>query len=256
MRRYAIFGNWKMNKPLGQARALAQSLKEKLGAVAGVELAVFPPAAVLGAVAEELRGAPVAVGAQNIHYESAGAFTGEISAEIARSAGATCVIVGHSERRHIFGETDEWINLKLKAALAAGLMPVVCVGETLRQREEGATREVVQTQVLAAFEGIETGHAAGIIVAYEPVWAIGTGKTATPEQAQAVHAFVRDLLAGRFGEQAASEVRIQYGGSVKPDNAAELLAQADIDGALVGGASLDAGSFAAIASAAAQRSEG
>ncbi len=255
MRKLAVFGNWKMNKLLGEARALAQSLKAGLAGTTGPEIAVFPPSVVLSAVARELRGTPVGVGAQNIHYEPGGAFTGEISAEMARSAGAQYTLIGHSERRHVFGETDQWVNLKLKSALEAGLVPVVCVGETLQQREDGATREVVQRQVQAAFEGVESAQAAGVIVAYEPVWAIGTGKTATAQATQEVHAFIRSLLAGAFGEETAQAMRIQYGGSAKPANAAELLAQEGIDGLLVGGASLDADSFCAIVTAAAGQAQ-
>jgi triosephosphate isomerase len=252
MRKYAIFGNWKMNKPLGEARALAQALASMPNLQSGPEVAVFPPAVVLQAVAGELEGSAVGVGAQNIHYEVSGAFTGEVSAEMVRSAGAAYALIGHSERRHIFGETDEWVNLKLKAALAAGLVGVVCVGETLSQREEGATHEIVRTQVQAAFEGVTGAQADGVIVAYEPVWAIGTGRTASPEQAQDVHRFIRGLLAARFGGETAEKLRIQYGGSAKPDNAAELLTQDDVDGLLVGGASLNADFFSAIVGAGAQ----
>lgn len=250
MRRYAIFGNWKMNKTLPEARALAQSLKNEMADLSGPEVAIFPPSVLISAVLEELGSSPIGVGSQNIHFEPEGAFTGETSAHMVRSLGATYAIVGHSERRHIFGETDEWVNLKLKSALSAGLVPVACVGETLAQREAGATEEVVATQVRATFQGVEPRQAAGVIVAYEPVWAIGTGKTATPAQAQEMHAFIRGLLARQFGDEIAAAVRIQYGGSVKPANAAELLSQSDIDGALVGGASLDATSFGAIVRAA------
>jgi triosephosphate isomerase len=239
-----------MNKSPGEARALARQLKDKVGGATGPEVAVFPPALALGAVVDALKGAPIGVGAQNMHYEHSGAFTGEISAGMVRSAGAGYVIIGHSERRHIFGETDKWVNLKLASAFEAGLVPVVCVGETLEQREEGATRSVIQSQVQSAFEGIEEAQAPRIIVAYEPVWAIGTGRTATPQAAQEVHEFIRGLLTERFGQDAASAIRIQYGGSVKPENAAGLLAQNDIDGALVGGASLNADSFGAIIAAA------
>jgi triosephosphate isomerase len=249
MRRYAIFGNWKMNKNLGEARTLAQQLKEALGDTGSPEVAVFPPAVTLAAVAEILRDTPVSVGTQNVHYESAGAFTGEMSAGMALSAGASCALIGHSERRHVFGETDEWVNLKLGAVLAAGLVGVVCIGETLEQREQGATQDIIKRQVRSAFEGIAIAHAGRIIVAYEPVWAIGTGKTATPEQAGEMHSFIRGLLSEQFDGETADAMRIQYGGSVKPGNAAELLAQVDIDGVLVGGASLDADSFCAIVGA-------
>jgi triosephosphate isomerase len=251
MRRYAIFGNWKMNESPAEAAALAGELKAALAQASAVEVAVFPTALALGAVAAELAGSGIGVGSQNIHFEAAGAFTGEISAGMVRAAGGTYTLVGHSERRQLFGETDAWVNLKLRAALEAGLGPVVCVGETLGERDSGQARSVVQRQVGAAFEGIDAARARGVILAYEPVWAIGTGRTATPQQAQEMHAFIRELLAGRFGAQAAESMRIQYGGSVKPDNVAGLLSQADVDGALVGGASLDAQAFAAIVGAAA-----
>jgi triosephosphate isomerase len=250
MRKRAVFGNWKMNKRIDEARSLAAELRDVLGSESGVELAVFPPALALAAVARELEGCVIGTGSQNIHFETSGAFTGEVSAEMVLAAGAKYVIIGHSERRHIFGETDEWVNLKLKAALAAGLKPVVCVGEKLDEREAGKDREVVGRQLEAAFAGAGGDRAAGVIVAYEPVWAIGTGRTATPEQAQEMHSYIRGLLERRYGRKIASEMRIQYGGSVKPGNAAELLARDDVDGFLVGGASLDARSFADIAGAA------
>lgn len=249
MRTPAIFGNWKMNKTPDEAVALAQALKAGLAGTAGPEVAVFPTSVALGAVAGELQDTPVGVGAQNIHYETSGAFTGEISAQMAVAAGARYTLIGHSERRHIFGESDRWVNLKLKAALGAGLVPVVCVGETLQQREDGATRKVVSSQVQAAFEGVDGAQARGVIAAYEPVWAIGTGKTATPELAGEVHAIIRELLTGMFGGETAQAMRIQYGGSAKPANAADLLAQEGVDGLLVGGASLDADSFCRIVAA-------
>lgn len=249
MRRYAIFGNWKMNKNPAEAADLARELKSALAQAPDVEIAVFPPALALGTVVAELAQTPVGVGSQNIHYETSGAFTGELSAQMVHSAGATYTLVGHSERRQIFGETDEWVNLKLRAALEAGLGPVVCVGETLGERDAGEAQAVVERQVLAAFEGVDGTQAQKTILAYEPVWAIGTGRTATPEQAQEMHAYIRGLLAGRFGPDAAAAMRIQYGGSVKPGNAEGLLSQEDVDGALVGGASLDAQAFAAIVTA-------
>ena len=249
MRRYAIFGNWKMNKTPEEAAALAGELKTALAQATDVEIAVFPPALALGAVIAELSQTQVGVGSQNIYYEASGAFTGEISAQMVRSAGAVYTLVGHSERRQIFGETDEWVNLKLKAALETGLGPVVCVGETLEQRDAGEAQAVVERQVLAAYEGLDVEQAQKTILAYEPVWAIGTGRTATPEQAQEMHAYIRELIAERFGPETAEAMRIQYGGSVKPGNAAGLLSQKDVDGALVGGASLDAQAFAAIVAA-------
>jgi triosephosphate isomerase len=249
MRRYAIFGNWKMNKTPAEAVALAGELKSALGQAADVEIAVFPTSLALEAVARELTGTAIGVGSQNIYYEASGAFTGEVSAQMVRSTGAAYTLIGHSERRHVFGETDKWVNLKLRAALDAGLIPVVCVGETLEERDADRAQAVVEEQVMGAFEGVEGESAQKIILAYEPVWAIGTGRTATPEQAQEMHACVRGLLAGRFGPDAAAAMRIQYGGSVKPGNAAGLLSQEDVDGALVGGASLDAGAFAGIVAA-------
>lgn len=250
MRRYAIFGNWKMNKTPAEAAALAGELKSALAQAGDVEIAVFPTSLALEAVARELAGSAIGVGSQNIYYEASGAFTGEISAQMVSSAGAAYTLIGHSERRHVFGETDRWVNLKLKAALEAGLVPVVCVGETLEERDAGRAQAVVEEQVLGAFEGVEGESAEKIILAYEPVWAIGTGRTATPEQAQEMHAYARGLLSARFGPEAAAAMRIQYGGSVKPGNAAGLLSQEDVDGALVGGASLDARAFAAIVAAA------
>jgi len=245
VRRPFIAGNWKMNTDLAGARKLAGELRAALDGHDGADVAVFPPFVYLPAVVEVLRGNRVAVGAQNLHPELKGAFTGEISGPMIRDIGATLVLIGHSERRQLFGETDESVNRKLKAALRDGLRPIVCVGETLDQRRAEQTEQVVRTQVEGGLAGLTEAQAEGLVLAYEPVWAIGTGVNATPAQAQAVHAFIRSLLAARFGP-AADAVRIQYGGSVKPDNAAELLAQPDIDGALVGGASLDARSFLAI----------
>jgi len=250
MRKKAVFGNWKMNKLPDEAKALAQALREGFADFDAIELAVFPPSISLSIVADALNGSLIGVGTQNIHFEEQGAFTGEISAGMAKTSGARYTLIGHSERRHVFGETDEWVNLKLKAALKAGLIPVVCVGETLGQREDGSTSEVVKTQIIAALEGIERASTEKIIVAYEPVWAIGTGKTASPLQAQEVHELIRRMLEERFDGEVSETIRILYGGSVKPGNTAELIAQKDIDGALVGGASLDAGSFEAIARAA------
>jgi len=246
MRRLFVAGNWKMNKDLAGALDLVNALKAEVSDDTPVDVGVFPPFVYLAAVAEALEGGPVIVGAQNMHAEPNGAFTAEVSGPMILDAGATHVIIGHSERRQLFGETDEGVNAKLKAALACGLKPIVCVGETLEQREAGATEDVVGTQVAAAVDGLTAEQAEGIVLAYEPVWAIGTGVTATPEQAQEVHKFIRSVLAEKMSAGVAGAVRIQYGGSVKPGNAAELLGQPDIDGALVGGASLEAESFLGI----------
>ncbi len=246
MRRPFIAGNWKMNLDLAGALALVRAIRSAVGTGVGVDVGVFPPFVYLPAVVDALRGSPVVVGAQNLHPEPAGAFTGEVSGPMIRDVGATHVIIGHSERRQYFGETDAGVNARLKAALGCGLKPIVCVGETLAEREAGNTERVVKTQVTGALRDMTPEAMRGVVLAYEPVWAIGTGRTATPAQAQAVHAFIRSILADWFGSGVADVVRIQYGGSVKPSNAAALLGQPDIDGALVGGASLDAASFLGI----------
>ncbi len=223
-----------------------------LDAVAGgkVDVAVCPPSVYLHDVGAALSGSSIALGAQNMSDQAEGAFTGEVSAAMLSDLGCKYVILGHSERRQLFGETDASVNLKLVAALAGNLTPIVCVGETLEQREGGTTAEVIATQVRGSLAGLDAEQAGKLVIAYEPVWAIGTGKTASPEQAEEVHAQIRGLLSEMFGD-VAETIRIQYGGSVKPDNAAELLSKPNIDGALVGGASLKADSFAAIVAAAA-----
>lgn len=249
MRRPLIAGNWKMNTD----QAEAASLTEALAAGAdfeGVDLLVCPPAVYLLAVADKLGDSSIALGAQNMYHEENGAYTGEISAAMLQDVGATYVILGHSERRHILGETDEAVNKKAKAALAAGLTPIVCVGELLEQREAGATRQVIEEQFSGSLAGLSDEQVAASVIAYEPVWAIGTGKVATPEQAEEVHADLRKLAADRYNQATADRVRILYGGSVKPDNAGELLSQENVDGALVGGASLKADAFLGIARAA------
>jgi triosephosphate isomerase len=246
-----IAGNWKMFKDLDGARALAREVRAALAETAGVEVALCPSFPFLLPIAEVLAGGAIALGAQNCWHEPEGAFTGEVSCEQLRSAGARHVIVGHSERRRIFREDDGTINLKVRAALAAGLAPILCVGETLEERERGRTIPVVSQQLALGLDGLLGREVEGrLTVAYEPVWAIGTGRNATPEQAQEVHRFIRGTLADRFNQAVAAATRIQYGGSVKPANAESLLAQPDIDGALVGGASLEAASFVAIARAA------
>ncbi len=247
MRRQLIAGNWKMSLDLVGAVGLAQQVAAQAETLSGVDLAVCPPAVYLGAVGQVVRGSHVALGAQNMYYEVQGAFTGETSPAMLRELGCTLVILGHSERRHIFGEGDELVNKKVGAALAAGLTPIVCVGEQLAQREAGHTRQVIRDQFEGSLAGLSAGEIVRIVIAYEPVWAIGTGKVATPEQAQEVHADLRTLLGERYNAEVAQSVRILYGGSVKPENAGDLLCQGDIDGALVGGASLKADQFLGIA---------
>ncbi len=250
MRRPLIAGNWKMHLTRHEAVALARSIVEGAPRITHADLAVCPPSVYVDAVGEVVRGTPVALGAQNMYHAPPGAFTGEISASMLVDLRCQYVILGHSERRHILGETDAEINRKVRAALQAGLTPIVCVGETLAQREAGQTGSVVEAQCAGSLEGLTAEQMSGIVIAYEPVWAIGTGKVATPEQAEAVHADLRRLLAKRYNAAVADAVRIQYGGSVKPDNAAALLSQPNIDGALVGGASLQAASFLGIAAGA------
>ncbi len=245
-RKRFVCGNWKMHKTAAEARALVAELRGLAeGLAEKVDVAVAPPFTALAAAAEALRGSKVQLAAQNVHWEAQGAFTGEVSAAMLEEIGCAHVIVGHSERRQLFGETDEGVNKKAKAVLAAGLAPIVCVGETLAEREAGRTLEVVSRQVRGGLAGLAADQVGRLTVAYEPVWAIGTGKTATTAQAQEVHAALRVLLRELAGG-VADQVRIQYGGSVKPDNAAELMAQPDVDGALVGGASLKAGDFSQI----------
>ncbi|HET6429378.1 MAG TPA: triose-phosphate isomerase [Phycisphaerae bacterium] len=241
-----IAGNWKMNTSAASARALAAGLAAAIGKVQSADLAVFPPFVYLAMVAEVLAGSRIAVGAQDVYFENDGAFTGEISAAMLKDVGCTYVLCGHSERRHVIGETDELINRKLLKAVADGLKPVLCVGELLAERQANETAEVVKRQVRLGLEGVSTGDVENVTIAYEPVWAIGTGEVAAPAQAQEVHAMIRSLLADLYDRSVAQALRIQYGGSVKPDNAAELLGCADVDGALVGGASLKVDSFAGI----------
>ncbi len=244
-----VAGNWKMNLDRSRGTALAAAVAGRRSEAAGVDLVVCPPAAYLVPVAEAVAsaGGDVAVGGQNASDKESGAFTGEVAPPMLLDVGCRYVILGHSERRTLFGETDAAVNAKAKAALAAGLVPIVCVGETLEEREAGRTDAVVSQQVKGSLAGLDAAALEGIVVAYEPVWAIGTGKVATPEQAQEVHALIRGLLAGLSSRATAGKIRIQYGGSVKPDNAADLAACPDIDGALVGGASLKADDFLAIA---------
>jgi triosephosphate isomerase (TIM) len=244
-----IAGNWKMYKTGTEAVALVNSLKAAVDNVRGVQIVVCPPFTALAEVAKLVAGTNVDVGAQNVHWEKEGAFTGEIAAPMLRELKVRYAIVGHSERRQYFGETSETVNKRAKAALANGLQPILCVGETLAQREANQTSQVVRDQLTAGLAGLSRDDMLQTVIAYEPVWAIGTGKTATPAQAQEVHALIRGLLGRLYEAAVAAAVRIQYGGSVKAANARELLGQPDIDGALVGGASLDAKGFAEIVQA-------
>lgn len=250
MRRKLIAANWKMYKTPEEARAFVAAFLPLVKNVRHAEIVVCPPFVCLPAVAVDLQGTPIGVGGQNMFWEKEGAYTGEISAAMLRAAGCSHVIIGHSERRQYFGETDDTVNRKLRYALAADLQPIVCVGEVLQEREAGLTEEVLARQCNIAFSEISTLEAAPLIVAYEPVWAIGTGKTATPEMAAEAHRVVRAEAAKAFGDEPAANLRILYGGSVKPENAKALMSQREIDGALVGGASLDPKSFAAIVAAA------
>ena len=250
MRRLIIAGNWKMNKTAAEAASLVGALRPLVASVKQAEIVVCPPFTSLAAVAPALAGTNIGLGAQDMHWESNGAYTGEVSAEMLLTSGCRFVILGHSERRTHFHETDADVNKKVKAALAAGLRPIMCVGETLEQRERGETERVVKGQTTAGLAGLTPAEIAKVVIAYEPIWAIGTGKTATPDQAQAVHAFIRKVLGEISNKTVADAVRIQYGGSVKPENAKELFGKPDIDGGLIGGASLKADSFADIVKAA------
>ncbi len=241
-----IAGNWKMYQTATAAVALVERLRALLEKTDEVEVVVCPPFTALPAVARALEGSWIGVGAQNMHWEKEGAYTGEISPAMLTDIGCRYVILGHSERRQYFGETDLQVNRKLRAALGYGLTPILCVGETLVEREDGRTFQVVEGQLHGGLSGVPAQAAEGITVAYEPVWAIGTGRTATPEQAEEVHTFIRKRLAELWGEAGATAIRILYGGSVKPDNIDELMAEPEIDGALVGGASLRADDFARI----------
>jgi triosephosphate isomerase (TIM) len=241
-----IAGNWKMNKTVGEAVDLVRQLKAAIAGVKDVEVIVAPPFTALHAVQEELKGAPVRLAAQNVFWEEKGAFTGEVSPQMIRDVGCEYVIIGHSERRQSFGETDESVNRKMRTALSQTLKPIFCIGETLSEREGGKTFSVIGRQVEGGLKGFSERDIAQVIVAYEPVWAIGTGKTATPQQAQEVHRFIREKLGELYSRGLADQIRIQYGGSVTPENVKGLMEQPDIDGALVGGASLKSDIFARI----------
>jgi triosephosphate isomerase len=242
-----------MNLSLEEARAISRNLREELGRLDEVEVGVCPPFVWLPEVCSIFKGTKIRVGAQNMHWEKGGAFTGEVSGPMLKELGCTHVLLGHSERRHIFGETDPMINKKLKAALSLGLKVIFCLGERLEEREAGKTFEVVERQLKAGLGGIGKESLPELTIAYEPVWAIGTGKNATPPQAQEVHGYLRSLLEDSYGGEGASQIRIQYGGSVTPENAGELLAQPDVSGLLVGGASLKKDSFLKIVLTALER---
>ncbi|MGA8012930.1 MAG: triose-phosphate isomerase [Candidatus Acidiferrales bacterium] len=246
MRRPVIAGNWKMYKTQAEARAFFDAFRPLVAESKHCDIVVAPPFTALIVAAEAARGSAIAIAAQNLHGRPEGAFTGEVSARMLVEAGCTAVIVGHSERRQYFNETDQTVHLKTKAALEEGLTPIVCVGEILSERESNLTEAVLQRQFEGGLGALTPAEFSRILLAYEPVWAIGTGKTATPELAAQVHRFLRELAAARFSFEEASALRILYGGSVKPDNIKGLMAQAEIDGALVGGASLDPKSFASI----------
>lgn len=250
MRRLFIAGNWKMNLNRGQSLSLVQSLAESLRGVSDVDIAVCPPAVYLGELGKALHATNIGLGAQNVNSKTEGAYTGEISCSMLKDVGCRYVILGHSERRAIYGETDSMVNEKLHAVLAAGLTPIVCVGETLEQREAGQTQQVVRSQCLGSLAGLTEDQMLKTVLAYEPVWAIGTGKTASPAQAEEVHKDIRSLLEAQFSVATAQKVIVLYGGSVKADNALELLSEPNIDGALVGGASLKQDSFEGIIKAA------
>lgn len=252
-RRLFVAGNWKMHLVRDSATALARGIVERVGGVSQIEIAVCPPLPYLADVHEALAGSRIALGAQNAHFETQGAFTGEVSMPMLADCSCKYVIVGHSERRHVFGETDEQVNRKVKAALHARLRAILCVGELLAEREADKTFEVVETQLRRGLIGVLPEQLRDITIAYEPVWAIGTGRVASPQQAEEVHAFVRQTLTKMYGADLAQSICIQYGGSVKPDNIDGLLEQPNVDGALVGGASLKADDFAALVHAAVRK---
>ncbi|MCD5397682.1 triose-phosphate isomerase [candidate division NPL-UPA2 bacterium] len=246
MRKPLIAGNWKMNKTPSEAGELARILKDKLEGESSPDIVLCPPFTALDVVARAIQGSHLGLGAQNLYWKEEGAYTGEVSASMLKELGCRYVIIGHSERRQYFGESNETVNRKVKAALKFDLIPLVCVGERLEEREEGKTFSVVENHIREGLRGLEKQDILRMIVAYEPVWAIGTGRTATPQQANEVHGYLRELLADIYGTEIAYQVRIIYGGSVSPNSVSGLMAEAEIDGALVGGASLQADSFAEI----------
>ncbi len=246
MRKKFIAGNWKMNTTIDEAVALAKDVVKTMGNTSDVDIAICPPYTSLYAVSEVLKGSTVKLGAQDVHWETKGAFTGKVSCPMLKSVGVTYVIIGHSEQRTYFHETNETVNKKVKAVLAAGLLPIICVGETLEERKSGKMDAVIESHTVGAFAGISAEDALKCTIAYEPVWAIGTGETATPQQANEAHVYIRKLLTRLYGTSTAEQIRIQYGGSMKADNAKALLGQSDVDGGLIGGASLKASDFAGI----------
>ena len=246
MRKPIIAGNWKLFKTTGEAEAFAKELCGKVGHAGDREIVICPAFTVLQQVNKIIRGTNVKLGAQDMYWEDTGAFTGEISAVMLKDCGCEFVIIGHSERRQFFSETDRSVNIKTKKAVASGIVPIMCVGETLKQREEGVTFKVVESQVTEGLSGISAQDMLKTVIAYEPVWAIGTGKTATPQQAEEVHAFIRKILSDVSGKETAEQLRILYGGSIKPENISDIMRCANIDGGLVGGASLKVDSFLSI----------
>jgi triosephosphate isomerase len=249
MRRPIIAGNWKMNKTVNEAEEFTKALKEKLQDIAGVDIVICPPFTCLAPIAGIIQGANIQLGAQDIYWEDSGAFTGEISCPMLKELGCKYVIIGHSERRAYFSETNESVNKKIKAVLRHNLIPIMCVGERLEEREKGKTFEIIKSHLQDGLKDLTAEQIKRTVIAYEPVWAIGTGRTATPNQAQEVHRYIRSLLAELYDRDTAVLVRIQYGGSVKPENIAELMVQEDVDGSLVGGASLNLDSFVRIVKA-------
>lgn len=246
MRRPIIAGNWKMHKTVQESIDIGIGLKRKFYTFSDADIVICPPFTALSRVSDVITDSAIMLGAQDMYWESEGAFTGEISPTMLKDAGCRYVIIGHSERRHIFGETDEDVNKKLKVVLKHGMVPIMCVGEKLEERDHGMTFEVLEKQLGRGLKDLAKDEAVRVIIAYEPVWAIGTGRTATPQQAQEAHKFIRDFIERTHNKEAAVKIRIQYGGSVKPGNIAQLMAQEDVDGALVGGASLDVNSFTEI----------
>ena len=249
MRKHIVAGNWKMNMTVAEGRSLVEGIKAGLTGTEGVDVLICPPFTALGALGKLVADSPIALGAQDVHQEASGAYTGEVSVTMLKELGCGYVILGHSERRALFYETDEGVNSKARAVLEAGLRPIVCVGETLEQREAGDMEKVVQSQIEGSLKELGDGLAKTVI-AYEPVWAVGTGKTATSEQAQEVHAFIRGLVSKLATPAIAAGIRIQYGGSVKPSNAREIFGRPDVDGGLIGGAALKPDSFVDIVKAA------
>ena len=246
MRKLIIAGNWKMYKTIKDGQELAVALKRELYKIENVDIVICPAYTLLAYLADDLEDSNIVIGAQDVYWQQEGAFTGEVSGAMLKDAGCQYVIVGHSERRQFFGDTNETVNKKIKACFKYGLTPIICVGENLQERESGSTFKVIENHIQGSLAEISAEDILKTVIAYEPVWAIGTGKTATSDQAQEVHKYIRDLLRKMYGEEVAQSIRIQYGGSVKPENIAELIGKPDVDGALVGGASLKADSFSAI----------